>query len=143
MTVLCKETPRVTMVNEFPAGAKGLAASRWATPTKAAPQSKPATMTKRAGPTKAAAPTVLCKEVPRVTMENPLPKGAKGLAASRCATPAKPAPPTKPASSPSIKPAPAEPAPATARVLCQEVTKVSMVNPFPPGAKGLAASRWA
>ncbi|KAK4211066.1 hypothetical protein QBC37DRAFT_376411 [Rhypophila decipiens] len=82
--------------------------------------------------------TVLCQESPRVTMVNPMPQGAKGLAASRWATPAKATPPTKPVST---KPAPTKPASKT--VLCQESPGVTMVNTFPPGAKGLAASRWA
>ncbi|KAM7182680.1 hypothetical protein V8F33_014118 [Rhypophila sp. PSN 637] len=125
MTVLCKEVPKVTMVNPLPPGAKGLAASRWATPT-------PTQTTKAAPtPTPTTKPTaVLCKEVPKVTMARkdwPHHVGPHQHQQQHSL----PLPPT-----PAVEPTPT-------RVLCKEVPKVKMVNTFPPGAKGLATSRWA
>ncbi|KAM7182679.1 hypothetical protein V8F33_014117 [Rhypophila sp. PSN 637] len=110
-TVLCQESPRITMVNPLPPGAKGLAASRWATPAEPTHQTKPAST--KPALTKPAPTTVLYKETPRVTTVNKFPPGAKGLAASRWATSAEPTPQTKPAT------------PTAARVLCQEVPKVT------------------
>ncbi|KAM7182678.1 hypothetical protein V8F33_014116 [Rhypophila sp. PSN 637] len=97
--VIYKESPRVTMENLLPPGAKGLAASRWVTPAKPTRQTKPA--------------PIKPVESPCVTMVNPFPPGAKGLAASHWATPI--ATPTKPAPTKAAK----------STVLCQDKHKES------------------
>lgn len=87
----------VILINEMPPGAKGLAASRWATPSQDDDGTSPAAAT---DDTAAVAPSPAPdsaerRGVPRyvsgwgdVILVNELPPGSKGLAASRWATPA-------------------------------------------------------
>lgn len=163
--VIDGEKTKYNVTNVFPEGAKGLAASRWATPAQPTPPSKPAqpqpglvqrtpnpsaAQPQTAAQTKTiitsvAAARVIDGEKTKYNVINVLPPGAKGLAASRWATPAQPAPPRAPKTVPARAAAP--PAAKTDagefKFSPKEVDTITMVNKFPPGAKGLKASRWA
>ncbi|KAK3336256.1 hypothetical protein B0T19DRAFT_480825 [Cercophora scortea] len=147
-TVVASVQPK--MENIMKPGDKGLASSRWATPS---PVSDPApapsptltpAKTKAISTTKSFKKTVVAPVRPK--MENIMKPGDKGLAASRWATPA-------PATTPASKPAPA-PTPAatptktitTTRAFKKTVVAAvlpKMENIMKPGDKGLASSRWA
>lgn len=122
----------------------GLKASRWATP--AAHQTPPRPTPSAARPqTEAQTPEPFKfspTEVDTVTVVNVFPPGAKGLKASRWAAP--------PAQQTTTRPTPSAARPETEAQTSEpfkfspkEVDTVTVVNVFPPGAKGLKASRWA
>ncbi|KAK0716950.1 hypothetical protein B0T26DRAFT_751085 [Lasiosphaeria miniovina] len=145
--------PESRVVNEMPAGAKGLVASRWATPSTAPQQT--------AAPAPAYA-TVVDPATPflepsgqQFRVVNDMPASANGLAASRWATPSNGTQTAAPTITPAaitlaaitpvaITPAAITPAAAQATpFLLRPGLQAHFINQMPADAKGLAASRWA